>query len=340
MSDLAASVPPAAWTARCWCAPGTRLEPFAHGYARCLDCETVVCTVPPLASGDGVVDDASDFYGERYWSSHQTQTCGFPHIEDRARADLPERCLYWLAELLRYRVPPGRLLELGAAHGGFVRLAALAGFESVGVEMSPAVVAESRRRFGVEMRIGPLESAELGRRAFDVVASFDVLEHLRDPEATLRHVRSILAPDGVLIVQTPDFPAAAADRLRAADDRFLEQLKPPEHLFLFSKRSVTELLRRTGFPHVAFGQPLFSYDMFFVAGAAPLAEIGREDTARALLASPESRIALALLDLAGDRDRYQRVAAERLQVIDALNAACEERLAVIERLDRELRGRA
>jgi SAM-dependent methyltransferase len=145
----------------------------------------------PDASTGGVDDDDTDLYGSRCWTTHQVER-RFPPIEERERTDLTERCLHWLRALLRYRRPPARVLEIGAAHGGFVRLARLAGFDAVGIEMSPAVVERARRTFDVDMRVGPLESAGFADAAFDVVASFDVLEHLAQPETTLREIRRVL----------------------------------------------------------------------------------------------------------------------------------------------------
>jgi SAM-dependent methyltransferase len=339
MSDAALLPQTTDWAARCWCDAGSALEPFAPDYARCLTCETLVCTMPPAASTAGVVDDAVDFYGERYWTGHQTEWFGFPPIEERARADLPERCLHWLKTLLQYRVPPAQLLDLGAAHGAFVRLAVLAGFEAVGIEMSPTVVDFAHRTFGIDMRVGPLEASNVADGSFDVIVSFDVLEHLRDPEATLRAVRQALRPDGLLVIQTPDFPARSAEELRAADDLFLKHLQPPEHLYLFSQQSVRELMRRTGFPVVEFEAPFYSYDMFFIAAAESPARLSAAEVTGALLSTPDGRIAQALFDLADERDGYRSAAAERLAVIDVLKRTCDERLAVIESLDRALHER-
>ena len=326
----------APWEARCWCDTDVRPEPFAPDYVRCAACETLVCIAAPVASTAGVVDDAADFYGSQYWSRHQTESLGNPVIAERSREDLPERCLYWLQALLGCRRPPGRLLEIGASHGGFLRLARLAGFDASGIEMSPSIVDYARTTFDVDMRLGPLEAAALPDAAFDVVVAFDVLEHFRDPAATLREIRRVLRHDGVLLVQTPDYRGRSVDEMVAAADPFLEHLRAPEHVYLFSNRAAREILARSGFPHVEFVLPKFAYDMFVIAGTAARATATPDEVARALSRTADGRIALALLDLFGRSERLEVVAAERLHVIEGLKKACDERLAVIERLDREL----
>jgi len=84
----------------------------------------------PDAAALRVVDDENDFYGRRYYGELLTDVYQYPSLEDRARADLLERCMFWLDALLRIKLPPARVLELGCAHGGFVAMMRWAGFVS------------------------------------------------------------------------------------------------------------------------------------------------------------------------------------------------------------------
>jgi SAM-dependent methyltransferase len=337
--EIAPAVRPVTWRARCWCDPDAGLVPFIAGYLRCTACESLVCALAPVASTAGVHDDTTDFYGARYWTHHQTDVHGLPEIRERSRSDLAERCIYWLRALLECRRPPARLLELGAAHGGFLRLAGLAGFEATGLEMSPSIVRFARRTFDVDMQLGPLEAAGIEDDAFDIVVAFDVLEHFDDPEAALREIRRVVRPDGIVLLQTPDYPVTDAQALLAAHSPFLAHLTAPEHVYLFSKCAAADILARTGFPSVAFLPPIYGYDMFLVAGTEPLERGSAAEIDAALLASPDGRLARALLDVFERGEQLSRVAAERMTVIEGLNLACDERLAVIELLDRELKQR-
>ena len=121
---------------RCWCG-NTTLEPFSTAYLHCSLCQTLVSQAWQEQDVTHVVDDAHDFYGKNYWFTHQEGDLGLPNIITRARIDLPERCLYWLRTLLKYKLPPAKVLELGSAHGGFVALLQWAGFEAMGSEVSP-----------------------------------------------------------------------------------------------------------------------------------------------------------------------------------------------------------
>src|SRR4051812_34209703 len=102
-------------TRSCWCGH-SELLPFSPSYLRCPLCESLVVAVIPATELTRVSDDDRDFYGRDYWFTHQEADLGFTNIKDRARADLPERCLHWLRTLLKFKLPPGRTLELGCAH--------------------------------------------------------------------------------------------------------------------------------------------------------------------------------------------------------------------------------
>jgi len=161
------------------------LPAFSPEYALCASCGTLVSRVGLTAEEIVVHDDPQAFYGKDYWLGHQVKDLGNPDIFQRARADMPERCLYWLRTLLRYQLPPGRVLEIGCAHGGFVALLRAIRFDGIGLEMSPWVVEFARRTFGIPMLQGPIEEQQLAEQSFDAIVLNDVVEHLVDPVASL-----------------------------------------------------------------------------------------------------------------------------------------------------------
>jgi 2-polyprenyl-3-methyl-5-hydroxy-6-metoxy-1,4-benzoquinol methylase/predicted nucleic acid-binding Zn-ribbon protein len=282
----------------CWC--GNReLTPFNSEYDLCPACGTLVAQVGLPAGQFEVVDDETDFYGKQYWLTHQQSDLGIPDIHARARDDLTERNLHWLRTLLKYRVPPASALELGCAHGSFVALLRQAGFDASGVEISPWVVEFGRKTFDAPVLLGPLESLRMSPATLDVIVAMDVLEHLPDPGATMATCLSLLKPDGLLLIQTPQLTEDLSYHdLVEAKAGFLEMLIPKEHIYLFSRRSLAEFFRRLGAQHVAFEPAIFSqYDMFAAVSRNALAANSPEQIDSALLASPGGRIALAMLDL-------------------------------------------
>ena len=105
------------------------------------------------------------------------------------------------------------------------------------------------------------------------------------------------------------------------DDPFLQQLKPDQHLYLFSKSSIALLFQRLAVSAISFEPAIFGfYDMAVVAGRNARSIFSDEDVATRLQARASSRLTLALLDLdtqfQNERTRYlecEQDSALRLQ---------------------------
>jgi 2-polyprenyl-3-methyl-5-hydroxy-6-metoxy-1,4-benzoquinol methylase len=291
---------PAGGQRQCWCGD-RRLSPFNDEYLACTGCGTLVSTVGLSPEATRVGSDEHDYYGKEYWLTHQDRDFGLPTIHQRARQDLPERCLHWLRTVLAYKLPPARVLELGCAHGGFVALLRWAGYDASGLEVSPWVVDYAKKTFGIPMLLGGIEEQLLPDQSFDVLVLNDLLEHLPDPVATVRRCVELLKPGGVIVLQTPDYPDEITHaQMKANQVPFLcfldNKAVTVEHLYLFSKRSARMLLEVLGAGHIEFVRPMFPCDMFFVAGNSPLTKNTDEQIQQCLEANPSGRLVQALLD--------------------------------------------
>ncbi|CAN5680527.1 hypothetical protein BH09PLA1_BH09PLA1_29580 [soil metagenome] len=297
----------------CWCG-NARLEAFSDDYRRCASCETLVYAGSLAVPDARVRDDATDFYGSQYWHSHQRDQRGYPDIYTRLRSDLPERCAYWLNALLDYKLPSAKVLELGSAHGAFVAMLRQAGFDATGLDLSPRIVDLARATFDVPMLLGPVEDQTIAASSLDVIVMMDVLEHLPDPVGTMRKCVDLLKPDGLLMIQTPCYPAGKSlEQIRAGDDRFTIQLRPAEHTNLFSQKSAAKLMWKLGAKHFEFLPPIFwFYDQFFVASREPLKRVARESRDEAMSASASRRMIQALLD---GEDRFRELLAKHRELI-------------------------
>ncbi|HUD13246.1 MAG TPA: methyltransferase domain-containing protein [Terracidiphilus sp.] len=272
-----------------------------------------------------VSDDERDFYGRQYYESYLTDHYNLPKLADRMRTDLPERCLHWLRALLRFKLPPGRVLELGSAHGGFVAMLRWAGFDGTGLELSPWLVELSRATFGFPVLQGPVETQNIPDASLDAVVLMDVIEHLADPEVTLRHCLKALKPGGVLLIQTPRYcEGKTYSRMVAENDPFLVHLKPEQHLFLFSDTAMGRLLGKLGLSAVELLPPIFvQYDMFVAASRQAFATTAPSEITASLIATSSGRLVDALLqhdDHLKETMRLRQVAEDdriaRLRVIE------------------------
>jgi 2-polyprenyl-3-methyl-5-hydroxy-6-metoxy-1,4-benzoquinol methylase len=246
-----------------------------------------------------VTDDACDYYGKNYWFDHQTLDLGCPDIVSRSRSDLPERCLHWMRSILQFQLPPAKVLEIGCGHGGFVAMLHQAGFDAMGLELSPSIVKFATDTFAIPVLTGPLEDQNLSPASFDAIVMMDVLEHLPNPIHTLDQCLKLLKPDGIVLLQTPAYPEHLSLRqMTESGHKFPMMLDPNEHLYLFSKSSVRELFRRLGATHIEFVPAMFPYyDMSLVASRSSLRQFDSQQQSTALCRTLSGRFIQAMLDL-------------------------------------------
>ena len=302
----------------CWCG-NKNLVLFNNDYAECKTCGTLVEQKGTQTKNSSVQDDDTDYYGKNYWLNHQKNELGIADIYRRSRDDLTERNLHWLKALLKFCTPPAKVLELGCSHGSFVALMRQAGYDASGVEMSPWVVSFGEKTFGVPIHVGPIEDLEIPPGSLDVIVLMDVLEHLYSPVTTMALCLKLLKPNGLLLIQTPQFKEGINySDLVDTKSPFLEMLIPDEHIYLFSERSVTRMFNQIGGKYIQFEQAIFSsYDIFFVVSSKPIKKNETELIESTLLKTPNGRVALAMLDL---RER-------ELNLIENMKISEEDRLA-------------
>src|SRR5262249_64841 len=108
-----------------------------------------------------------------------------------------------IMEMLRDR-PPGRILDVGCSGGLLAEQMRALGHHVVGLDN--VEIPEVRGRVDTFVH-GDLEdgiTAEVGD-GFDVVVAADVIEHVRRPDMLLQQMARVLAPNGELLVSTPNF---------------------------------------------------------------------------------------------------------------------------------------
>ena len=149
-----------------------------------------------------------------------------------------------LRQLHRYAQPPGDLLDVGCSTGFFLRVAAEAGWNAVGLEPSRWAV-ERARAEGLEVHEGVLGDSPLEGRRFDVVTLWDVLEHVREPQEMLQAAWGALRPGGVLGLTTMDVGSLVARLLGSRWPHLMRM-----HLWYFRRRHVAAILREVGYEQI------------------------------------------------------------------------------------------
>src|SRR6266404_7262065 len=104
-----------------------------------------------------------------------------------------------------------RLLDLGCGWGGVVLHAASQGANAFGIEPEKdrvTIAQELIKEAGsdsAEVRQGVGEELPYPSTTFDIVTSYQVLEHVRDPATVIAEVARVLKPGGLFHFATPNY---------------------------------------------------------------------------------------------------------------------------------------
>lgn len=167
----------------------------------------------------------------------------------------------WAARVLADAPPPSTLLDLGcgSGYGAFLLASSLPATAVCAVDYDPEAVAAANERYSrenLEFRVGdPTDwDTTIGTSRFEVVTSFDVIEHVLHRELYLEGIVNHLYPEGRLLLSTP----CGAGR---------NILKPgwEHHRIEYSARSLFDLLRRYFSSVLGSDRPDFPHRSVFEA---------------------------------------------------------------------------
>ncbi len=184
---------------------------------QCAGCGTVQLANPPVPYWRDVIRAAG--------------------LSAEMRAFRREQFGRWIAD---HGLVGRKVLEVGCGHGEYLALLAEAGADAHGLEHAPAAVAACRAA-GLQAHEGFLDdpSERLAGAPFDGFAILNFLEHLPTAPLTLQAIAANLTEGASGLVEVPNFDMI----LRAG--LFAEFI--PDHLFYFTRDTLTALLARNGF---------------------------------------------------------------------------------------------
>jgi 2-polyprenyl-3-methyl-5-hydroxy-6-metoxy-1,4-benzoquinol methylase len=179
-----------------------------------------------------------------------------------------------MANIDRFRLS-NCLLEVGSGYGFFIEMAAQAGWNSVGVEISSYAckVAESR---GCKVYNCDLKDVPFTTASFDVIVMWDVIEHFTNPAAIAQNCLHLLRPGGALILKTPDARALypSFGPIHTLYRNFVYPANAAEHVFHFTPEHLSTMIKKIGFSHTEIN-PCDQWEERIVSGKNYLVRAAR-----------------------------------------------------------------
>jgi len=168
-----------------------------------------------------------------------------------------------LEHLVRYRFAARfagacKVLDVGCGSGHGASLLAQEANRVVGIDSAPEAILYAQknyRRANLTFARGDCRSLPFRDRFFDVVVMFDVIEHVAEQKQSLSEIQRVLAPDGTLILSTPNAAGPA---------KGIEDVNPLNCTEL-TEHNLLELLR----PCFAHVQLLYQHELSASSIQAP-----------------------------------------------------------------------
>jgi 2-polyprenyl-3-methyl-5-hydroxy-6-metoxy-1,4-benzoquinol methylase len=155
------------------------------------------------------------------------------------------------AFIKRHMPRPGRMLDLGCGDATTLWMAREDGWEVKGIELFPEHTQLVHDTLGLDVQTSDIGSYDGEQETWDCVILTHVLEHLPDPVAALRKIRTLLRPGGIGVLEFPNIDALDA-RLRRLLDRlglhrrFYSPTYVPGHVQEFCRTSFAFAARQAG----------------------------------------------------------------------------------------------
>lgn len=153
-----------------------------------------------------------------------------------------ERALYGLQDVFPRYVENGKALDIGCGNAEVLAYLKLFGWQVAGVDFNEAAAVAARKFFDIDVFTGRVEDAPFAPAEFDFIRMSHVIEHLPSVVDSMKHIASLLKPEGVIYIETPNIESFSFRQSR----EYWFPLECPRHLFLFSPKTLTAILEKCG----------------------------------------------------------------------------------------------
>jgi 2-polyprenyl-3-methyl-5-hydroxy-6-metoxy-1,4-benzoquinol methylase len=135
----------------------------------------------------------------------------------------------------------GKLLDIGAGTGHFVKYMQVNGWQATGLEPDDA----TRERAAVLNKVNLLPAElfySMPAESFNVITMWHVLEHVHDLHNYVMRLKEVLKPGGRIFIAVPNYSSYDASAYKGSWAAY----DVPRHLYHFSPESIKHLLSMHG----------------------------------------------------------------------------------------------
>ena len=149
-----------------------------------------------------------------------------------------------ILKTLKKLFPNGKtLLDVGSGYGYFLDEAKKFKLKTTGLEPAKELCRVSKKQYKVSVVNADLEKyfqIKAQKRKFDFITIIHTIEHVVNPEKMIDQAIKLLNKNGILFIETPNLDSHLFHVLKKDYDFLI----PPDHLWLFSKKSLQLILAK------------------------------------------------------------------------------------------------
>lgn len=206
----------------------------------CKDCGFIFMN-PPL-TGDMI----KSFYTEQYYNGR----ADYSYTDERRAGKYAAYVWDRRIEVIHRYAGSGNFLDVGASFGGLMESAEKY-FTAYGIEISTYSASHAAEKFGTRIHHGTLDDHPFAGGFFSAITMIELIEHLENPLKAIAECHSLLAPGGLLVIQTANMDGRQAKVLAGQYEYFM-----PGHLSYFSMNNLSHALRKAGFSRIKVFYPV------------------------------------------------------------------------------------
>lgn len=147
------------------------------------------------------------------------------------------------------------ILDIGCGNGHFLEVAKKRGWNVHGTEFTDEAM-EICVNKKIEMQQGVLNPENYYSIKFDIVVSFEVIEHINNPKTEIQNIINILDTNGLFYFTTPNFNSISRFILK---DKW-SVIEYPEHLSYYTSKTMHRFLSKQGFKKIKIETTGFSFN--------------------------------------------------------------------------------
>lgn len=202
----------------------------------CQNCHLVFYTPRPTP------EELEQFYNSQAYRDYYQNSA-------MTGEDFAQKRYQQLYQLINHYTPkflansPKKILDIGCGSGNLLSIASQNGWEITGTELSPSAVQKANQILENKVLKGDILSLDLPKNHYDLITIYHVIEHLIDPIPTLENIKSLLKPQGIAFIETPNI-GSLGSKIRGQK---WSHITPPEHITYFNPDSLSYSLKKAGF---------------------------------------------------------------------------------------------